>query len=411
VEDKLKEILSISQEQKAKVEAIEAKNKEIQGLLEKCQTKSEFEGINQKFDGDLKKLTEELKALNERADKVELKFNKQGVEEKKSHFEFLRNSFTEKKNEIASMKQSKSGLSFSGMNDMLYKLDDMTGANSTQSGTIIAPQFLPGINADPFRKRRVRELIAQGVTTSNMINYVQEYAKTANTNMTAEGAEWKQEDFDLIGKTANVEMITNYMVLSQIMLDDIDGLISYIMASLPEKIKNKEDYQLLYGDGNTPNITGVTTLAAVAVDYLADDKVQRWDVLAQAIAQATFLEYEPTAILVNKVDAMRMKLVKDTTGRYINDWLFSSTPLSIDGVPVIATNAITSGDFLVGDFRLGAQVFDRRSTMIEMSNTNEDNFVKGMVTVRGSERIAQAIKNPNAFVYGTFSAMLAKGSA
>ena len=85
--------------------------------------------------------------------------------------------------------------------------------------------------------------------------------------------------------------------------------------------------------------------------------------------------------------------------------------VAVDGVPVIVSTAITAGTFLVGDFKLGAQIFDRRQLAIEFSNTNEDNFIKGMVTVRGSERIAIAVYRPKAFVYGTFAGALAKGSA
>jgi HK97 family phage major capsid protein len=71
---------------------------------------------------------------------------------------------------------------------------------------------------------------------------------------------------------------------------------------------------------------------------------------------------------------------------------------------------ITSGDFLVGA-REGAQVFDRRQMTLEMTNTNEDNFIKGMVTFRISERLTVAVYRPKAFIYGTFANALALGSA
>jgi hypothetical protein len=48
---------------------------------------------------------------------------------------------------------------------------------------------------------------------------------------------------------------------------------------------------------------------------------------------------------------------------------------------------------------------------LEMTNTNEDNFVKGMVTVRISERLTVAVYRPKGFIYGTFLAALANGSA
>ena len=84
--------------------------------------------------------------------------------------------------------------------------------------------------------------------------------------------------------------------------------------------------------------------------------------------------------------------------------------IMLDGVRIVVSSAITSGDFLVGDGS-AAQAFDRRQMTLEMTNTNEDNFVKGMVTVRISERITVAVYRPKGFVYGTFAAALANGSA
>jgi HK97 family phage major capsid protein len=106
-----------------------------------------------------------------------------------------------------------------------------------------------------------------------------------------------------------------------------------------------------------------------------------------------------------------MKLEKDTAGQYVMPWIFMNGGISVDGLPVIQSTAIDEGTFLVGDFKRGAQVFDRRQLSIEFSNSHDDNFIKGMVTVRISERLALVIYRPKCFVYGTFAAALANGSA
>jgi HK97 family phage major capsid protein len=83
----------------------------------------------------------------------------------------------------------------------------------------------------------------------------------------------------------------------------------------------------------------------------------------------------------------------------------------LDGVPVYESTAMTAGTFLVGDFKLGAQVFDRKEASLEIAYQNEDNFIKGMVTIRVSERLALAVYRAKCFVYGNFAAALAQGSA
>lgn len=291
------------------------------------------------------------------------------------------------------------------------KIDDMTQANSFESTAVVQAQHVPGIKFDPDTTFRVRDLIAPGSTTSNSIEFVQEEAYTDSTDVTAEGLEYKQSDFDLKLKTATVRKITAYIIVSEEMLEDVEGLNSYISLRLPSKMKLKENYQLLYGDGTGINLSGLTKNATAYVDELADTKVSEIDILVSALKQVRTSEYDPTFALIHPTEALKIKLKKDDNGQYIQPWIFmGNKDINLDGVRIVVSSAITSGDFLVGDGS-AAQVFDRRQMTLEMTNTNEDNFVKGMVTVRISERITVAVYRPKGFVYGTFAAALANGSA
>ncbi len=292
------------------------------------------------------------------------------------------------------------------------KVDDMTQANSFESTAVVQAQHIPGIVYDPDRTERVRDLISQGTTNSNTVEYVYEYALTDSTDVTSEGSEYKQSDFDLKLATATVRKITAYVILSEEMLEDVEGLNSYLSARLPSKLKLKEDYQLLYGDGTGINLSGITTNATAYSDNLADSNITRIDVLVDACRQIRDDEYKATAILLHPTDVTLIKLTKDTTGNYVHPWIFMpSGQIVLNGVPVIESTAITAGQFLVGDFKLGAQVFDRRQMTLEFTNQNEDNFIKGMVTVRIAERLTLAVYRAKAFVYGSFANALALGSA
>lgn len=283
---------------------------------------------------------------------------------------------------------------------------DMTESNAFNSTVVVPPAYQPGIVYNPARAMRIRDIISQGTTDSNLVKFIREYSYTDAAGVTSEGAEYKQEDFTLKAIDAAVQKITNYIVLSEEMLEDVNGLTSYIMARLPEKLRNKEDEVIL-----TDSTYGIITLATAYVDNLADAKVQRIDVLVDAIRQVASKEYKATGILLHPSDATKIKLTKDDNGQYIYPWVFVNEQPSIDGVPIYTSTAMTSGAFLVGDFKRGAQIFDRRQLAIEFSNQNEDNFIKGMVTVRGHERIAICVYRPNAFIYGTFAQALAEGTA
>lgn len=295
--------------------------------------------------------------------------------------------------------------------ELELKIDDMTQTN-TLTGAVITPDRQPGIMFDPDRSERVRDLFATGNTTSSTVTYVYESAIADSTDVTAEGAEYKQSDIDLNVATATVRKITAYVIASEEMFEDVEGLTAYLSARLPSKLKVKEDYQLLYGTGAGINLYGVIPQATAYVDNLADEDISRIDVLVDACRQVRINEYKASAILIHPTDATQIKLTKDDNGNYIHPWIFMPNgQITLDGVPVIVTTAITAGQFLVGDFKQGAQVFDRRQASLEFSYENEDNFVKGMVTVRIAERLTVAVYRAKCFVYGTFTAALANGSA
>jgi hypothetical protein len=48
------------------------------------------------------------------------------------------------------------------------------------------------------------------------------------------------------------------------------------------------------------------------------------------------------------------------------------------------------------------QFFDRQEATVDIANTNEDDFVRNLCTLLGEERVALAVRRPDAFVAGSF---------
>ncbi|KQP53024.1 hypothetical protein ASF34_01230 [Methylobacterium sp. Leaf106] len=80
-------------------------------------------------------------------------------------------------------------------------------------------------------------------------------------------------------------------------------------------------------------------------------------------------------------DWARIELTKDTQGRYIIGSPQGNLAPRLWGLPVATTLAMTVNQFLVGAFRLGAQLFDRMAIEVLLSTENEDDFVKNMITI------------------------------
>jgi len=365
--------------------------------------------LKEEIQGEIKKYNELNEALTKRLDLIETKAGRfDQVMARKT----MADAFMQKLTDVG-VKAGYRGQfdltpgDFAGVE--LRKADDMTGAN-TFTNNVPGYDHLPEIHFDPDRKNRIRDLILQGTTNQTAVEYIRETAFDDQTDVTAEGSEFNQSDFDLTAYTANVRKITTYIMLSEEMMDDVEGMTSYILARLPGKINKDEDTQILKGAGTGVNLSGLSTNATAYSDNLASSLVQRIDVLVDAVRQVVDDEYMPSAILLHPADFYAIALTKNTTGDYILPWILGVMNPQLAGVPIVTSTAQTSGVFDIIT-REAAQVFFKKQLTIEFSNQSEDNFIKGMVTVRAQKRLALAIYRPTALLTGTFSVALAQGTA
>lgn len=368
-----------------------------------------FATFKSEMQADISKFNETHKSYTDRLDLIETKAGRfDQVMARKTMADAFMQKLTDE-----GVKQKYEGVISFGPDDFagveLTKADDMTATN-TFTNNVPGYEHLPEIHFDPDRKARIRDLILQGTTNATAIEYITETAFSDATDVTAEGIEFNQSDFDLTAATANVRKITAYVLLSEEMMDDVAGMTSYILARLPSKLNNDEDTQILAGSGSGQNLSGLITNATAYSDNLADANVQRIDVIVDAIRQVVDDEYMPSAVLLHPADFYAIALTKSSTGIYILPWILGVVNPQLAGVPIVMSTAQTSGTFLVLA-RESAQVFFRKELSVEFSNQNEDNFIKGMVTVRAQKRLALAIYRPTALLTGTFVAALANGSA
>jgi len=283
---------------------------------------------------------------------------------------------------------------------------------STATADTSAPDYLPtGIIYDYDRDMFVRNFIPVGQTTANSVVIPVELTITDGTAVTAEATQKGVSAFTLDNKAFPVMKIAAILKISEEMLDDIPGLVTYIVNRWGSKLKVKEDYTLLYSVASSTAFDGLTVAAQAYVDALGDSAVSKWDVLMNAITQIRVDEYRATAIMMHPTDVLTLKTKKGSDGHYLGRAPWDRLPLFVEGVPIIETTAIGVGTFLVGDFARGAQIFDRKTASINFYDQDEDNAQKNLITVVVEERLALAVYRPNAFVYGDFAGALARGSA
>lgn len=127
--------------------------------------------------------------------------------------------------------------------------------------------------------------------------------------------------------------------------------------------------------------------------------------IRRAATRAILAYYPPTGVVLHPFDFEDLELETDNQGAYrvaVNVAIGAQKVIWRLGV--VDSMAITQGKFLLGAFGLGARLYDREQVSVQVSTENRDNFERGVVTLRGSERVALEVARPESFVYGSFAA-------
>jgi len=173
-------------------------------------------------------------------------------------------------------------------------------------------------------------------------------------------------------------------------------------------LRLREDQQILTGAGTGEDLTGILNTSGIQ-EYLWSDgeTTPVADTKADAIRRAATLAYlayyEPTGIVLHPNDWEDIELTKDTNGQYL-----VAVSVAMGGeprvwrMPVVDTPAMTEGTALVGAFGTGAQLYDREQASIRISEQHSDFFVRNAIVVLAEQRLALAVKRPEAFVKVSF---------
>lgn len=249
-------------------------------------------------------------------------------------------------------------------------------------------------------------LIAPGQTASSSIEYVQETGFTNNAGMVAEGTLKPESSLKLDLKNAPVRKIAHWFLASAEILADAPGLRSMIDNRLRYGLAFVEDVQLLKGDGTGQNLTGIKPQAA---DYAVPAGLTGFatpsmiDKLRIAQLQVALALYPADGQVLHPIDWAMIEMMKDGEGRYLIGNPQGTLAPTLWGLPVVPSMAQTVGEFTVGAWGMGAQLFDREQSGVLVSTEDGDNFRRNMVTVLAEERLALTVYRPEAFVDGTFA--------
>lgn len=375
--------------------AIEAAQANMTALFDEQKKEITATGeVSKKVQSDLQTVQDELKAAGTRLFDLESKLAGGGLDNPET-----KKSFAERAAE--DLKKGWNG-STSGKVDV-KSFSKALGAGAASAGALVQPQQNAGILMPGLRRLTIRDLLAQGRTTSNAIEYVRENVFTNSAAPVAEGTLKPESQLTFTKETANVKTIAHWIQASRQIMDDAPMLESYVNGRLLFGLDLVEETQLLNGDGTGDNLIGLNQVASdydVALNATGDTRA---DQIAHAIFQTSESEFEASGLILNPRDWHAIALLKDADGRYIFGGPAAFAAKVMWGLPVVATKAQAQGTFTVGGFDLASQIWDRMDATIEISNQDRDNFVKNMLTILCEERLAVTHYRPTAIIKGAFT--------
>jgi HK97 family phage major capsid protein len=298
-----------------------------------------------------------------------------------------------------------------------YNVKDVFSAMPTGTPGSFGTIQRDAIVTQPTRTRRVRDLFPSRTTTAAVIEYFRQLGFTsvdaaAGVNSASTVAERSggafglkpQSSFSFVGEQAAVRTLAHWEAAHRNVLADEPQLRSIIDNELMYGLRLLEDNQILNGDGNGENLRGVLQTPGIqnyawgdgATDPVPDTKA---DALRRAATLAFLAYYEPTGIVLHPNDWEDIELTKDQQGQYL-----VAVSVAMGGeprvwrMPVIDTPAMEEGTALVGAFGTGAQLYDREQASIRISEQHSDFFVRNAIVVLAEQRLALAVKRPEAFV-------------
>jgi len=215
-----------------------------------------------------------------------------------------------------------------------------------------------------------------------------------------------KSDLQLTTVTYPIATIAHTLDVHKNAMDDEPRLRGILDRDMVDGVKMVEDEQLLYGDGENENITGIFntegTQAYAQAERAGDKKSAA---IRRAATRAALAYFVPTGVVLHPFDWEDVELEEDGNGSYrISTSVAIGAEKRIWRMDVVDTPAIRQRQFLVGAFGRGAKVYDREQVSVTASSENRDNYERNVVTLRAEERIGMEVPRPESFVEGTFLA-------
>lgn len=265
----------------------------------------------------------------------------------------------------------------------------------------------PGILPKSVRPLSIEALFPSSPISGNSFEYVQEKGFYNGANAVKEGSQKPFSSIKFEVKTGKVHTVAHLAKVSKQMLEDAPALISYLNNRMTYGVDLVVEDMLISGEGGENELSGIftegnyTPVNATAGDLGSAPNLYDLILFAKSKIQQAY--FRPNMILLNPADWVKMLFVKNSSGDYYLSGPVNVAAKTLWGLPVLDSQAIPEGKFMVVDTTQAATVWHRSGLTLEMFEQDADNVQKNLVTIRAERRLGFSIERPEALVGGTLA--------
>lgn len=261
-----------------------------------------------------------------------------------------------------------------------------------------APQVTRTGRVVEFATRPIQiiDLIPGNTTAQSAIKYMEETTFVNNASEVTEGGQYAEGQLQLTERISPVQKIGVWLPVTDEQLEDEAQAQGYIDNRLPFMIRQRLDFQILSGNGTSPNLRGILNTTGIQTQAKAADAGP--DAVYKAMVKIRVTgRAMPDAAVFHPTDWQNIRLLRTADGIYIWGSPSDSAPARIWGLPVTESDAIVLGTSLVGDFGNFSELNTRRGVDVQVSNSHSDFFINGKQAVRADMRVALVVYRPTAY--------------
>ena len=271
----------------------------------------------------------------------------------------------------------------------------------TGSDTTVAPARASGIVGGAFQPLSMEAFLPSVTTTSNAIEFTKENAFTNNAAEASEGAQKAESALTWTLVNMPISTVAHWIKISRQLAMDNTALAAYVNTRMVYGVNRKVEAQLVAGDGTAPNISGILDSGNFTAHGYANadlgSTLKKLVLIRKILADSWAAGYPADGILLNPADwaTIELDLLTTAAGQTLYSVSEGGQP-RLFGVPVIQSVGMTADNVAVGAFGQAYMIHNREGVVVEMSDSDSDNFTKNLITIRAERRLALATERPAA---------------